>query len=393
MANEKYHLPVNWIDGMKINKNHFIEEQNARLQELAFATGTHINSINYGILPPVANEHRPLRLLIQLDNQQQVTAKLLYCRAITPGGFVIHIDQQTADDVVEVQEKIPGLAVAFSELKGKASSLYVVLTVNPYTRIPTGNALEDELPPRIPFTLPLYTLSLVADDSFSNQKIGIHHLVIGKIFITEQQITADQNYIPPCVSTSSHPDLLDIFAAMEDFMGKMELYSVQIIQKIILKKQQNELALIVQKICENILQYTGSHAMIYRWSMVHQPPLHMLSVMASMARLIKNTLDQYLGAGKEELMNYFTEWCDIKQGELEALITNLTNHKYVHENINDTVEKTALFTKAISTLFNNLSRLDYIGKKKDANIFVKEEMVKSDFPEAIIKKRRSFLAD
>ena len=112
-----------------------------------------------------------------------------------------------------------------------------------------------------------------------------------------------------------------------------------------------------------------------------------------MARVFKNTLDQYIGTGKEELINYFMEWCDLNQGELENLITNLTTHKYNHENINDTVEITAAFTKSISSLFHNLSRLEYIGKKREANIFVKEEIVKSDFPEILPKKRRSFLAD
>jgi hypothetical protein len=393
MNDAHYYLPVNWIDGMKINKSHFIQQQHSMLQQLSFATGASINDINYGILPPVASVHKPLRLQIQLDNQQQVTVKLLHCRAVTPGGFVISTNQQTTADGVTIQETIPGLSVPFSELKGKATAMYVVVTINPFTRVAVGNADENELPPRIPFTIPLYSLSLLADESFADQKAGLYQLVVGKIFIRENEIELDENYIPPCVSTASHPELLDIFAAMEDFMGKMELYSIQIIQKIILKKQQNELALIVQKICENILQFTGSHAMVYRWSMLHQPPLHMLAVMASLARLIKNTLDQYLGAGKEELMNYFTEWCEVKQGELEALIISLTNHRYVHENINGTVEKTVLFTKAISLLFANLSRLDYIGKKKDANIFVKEEMVKSDFPDISIKKRRSFLAD
>lgn len=393
MANQIYYLPVNWVDGMKINKNHFIEEQNARIQDQAFAAGAHITAINYGLLPPVAGEHNPVKLYINMDNQQQVSVKLLYCRAITPGGVVIHIEQDAGNNIAETSEKITGLSVPFSELKENSETYYVVLAVNPYERIPAGNANAEELPPRIPYTLPRYSLSLLAEENLQNQKPGLYQLVIGKFFIKEQNILVDEDYIPPCVTAGSHPELTDIFAGMEEFLSKMELYSTQILQKIIIKKQQNELALIVQKICENILQYTNSHAMVYRWSMLHQPPLYMLSVIASMARVLKNTLDQYLGSGKEELMNYFTEWCDLNQGELEKLITELTVDRYSHENINNTVEKTAMFTRSVSSLFHNLSRLDYIGKKKDANIFVKEEVVKSDFPELAIKKRRSFLAD
>ncbi len=38
MDKQRLYLPVNWTDGMKINKTHFIDEQNARIQDQAFAT-------------------------------------------------------------------------------------------------------------------------------------------------------------------------------------------------------------------------------------------------------------------------------------------------------------------------------------------------------------------
>ena len=37
------------------------------------------------------------------------------------------------------------------------------------------------------------------------------------------------------------------------------------------------------------------------------------------------------------------------------------------------------FTDVIATLFNKLSILEYIGKKKDTNIFVKEQTGKKTF--------------
>lgn len=393
MAKQNYYLPVNWVDGMKINKHHFIDEQNARIQDQAFSTGAHITAVNYGLLPPVAKEHYPVSMYINLDNQQQVIVNLLHCHAVTPGGYVINIQQDADNEITTASKKIPGLSVPFSELKEKAETYFIVLAVNPYKRIPYGNAAENEIPTRIPYTLPQYSLSLLPEETLQNKKPGLYQLVIGKFFIKEQKIVVDENYIPPCVTSSSHPDLTDVFAGMEEFISKMELYSTQILQKIILKKQQNDLALIVQRLCENILQYSSSHTMIYKWSMLHQPPLYMLSVVASVARVFKNTLDQYIGSGKEELINYFIEWCELNQGELEGLITDLTTHKYNHENINSTIETTMAFTKTISSLFHNLSRLEYIGKKREANIFVKEEVVKSDFPEFVPQKRRSFLAD
>ena len=117
----------------------------------------------------------------------------------------------------------------------------------------------------------------------------------------------------------------------------------------------------------------------------------MIGKVSSLARIIKNTLDFYLGSGKEELVNYITEWSNMGQGELEGAIVNLSNQQYDHLDINSSIENVSRFTKVISKLFYQLSRLEYIGKKRDPGIFVKEETVnKQDGPSP---KRRSFLAD
>jgi hypothetical protein len=170
------------------------------------------------------------------------------------------------------------------------------------------------------------------------------------------------------------------------------LYSLQIVQKILQKKQNNDMAVIVQKICENIAFFTASQLAELKATGIVQPPVYMISKVSSLARIIKNTLDFYLGSGKEELVNYITEWGNISQGELEGAITNLSGQQYDHLDINNSIENVSRFTKIVSRLFYQLSRLEYIGKRKEAGIFVKEEVVKQ-VQDAPVQKRRSFLAD
>lgn len=100
----------------------------------------------------------------------------------------------------------------------------------------------------------------------------------------------------------------------------------------------------------------------------------------------------YTGSGKEELINYFMEWCDVSQGELEGAITSLTHQSYHHLDINDSIRQVSSFVRLIAQLFASLARLDYIGKKREMGIFVKEQMIVPE-PEMQPKKRRSFLAD
>ncbi len=393
MDTQHLYMPVNWVDGMKINKTHLVAERNALLQQTAFAAGSHLNSINYGLLPAAVPGQHSCELFVSLDNQQYVQVRLVSCRAVTPGGAVVYINQQgiAADGLTA---KVPDLSLPFAELKKKSAVFYVVLTVNPFDRVPGGQADPAEIPPRLPDALPQYHLSLLPQEALNGQPAGLYQLTLSRVLINENKIQVDEEYIPPCVAAASHPDLLDIYYGLETFMGKMELYALQIAQKIQQKKQTNEMAVIVQWLCNNILQHQNMHFSQFKWIVQHQPPACMLAAVTSMARLIKNSLDVYVNAGKEDLMNYFTEWCELSQGALETVITDLGNHSYQHEDINAAVAKVLAFTKTVSALFLKLSKLDYIGKKKEAAIFVKEEIVSApETAESSAKKRRNFLAD
>src|SRR5687767_4728049 len=112
------YLPVNWVDGMKMSKDHFIAERNALLQILSGSTGAFINAVNYGLLPAVAAEHNPFNIHVSLDNQEMITIKLISCRAVTPGGHQIFTDeknQYSADNL----SASPVLQAPLSELKDR----------------------------------------------------------------------------------------------------------------------------------------------------------------------------------------------------------------------------------------------------------------------------------
>jgi hypothetical protein len=387
------YLPVNWTDGMKINKDHFIAQDNACMFQLAQNTGSLLNELNYGLLPAIRQNTTNLKISLSADNQQQVQVRIRQCRAITWGGYYIQFDEDTALVGNNLQTALPDLSVPFQELAGKASSYFVVLSVNPYQRVPFGMAAPGEIPPRIPFTMPSLGLSLMPVAEVTKNALGLYQVPVGKLKIDEQRVLLDEDYIPPCSIIASHNSLLEIHAGLEQFFGKMELYALQIIQKILQKKQNNEMAAIVQKLCESISFFTATQLAEIKALSINQPPVYMISKVSSFARMIKNTLDFYVGSGKEELVNYFTEWCEVTQGELEGSIVALSNHQYDHLDINASVEKVLPFTRIISLLFNKLARLDYIGKRKEAGIFVKEETITHAQDSPAPPKRRSFLAD
>jgi hypothetical protein len=393
MESQSEFLPVNWVDGMKINKMHFIAQDNAFTYRQAQTVQSFLNEHNYGLLPVFDRFQTSAKLFLSLDNEQTVHLRIQRCRAITLGGYVIEFDTDTALTGQNLSVGIPGLQVPFSELKDRSDRYYVVLSVHPYERVPFGTADPKETPPRLPHIMPVYHLSLLPVQETTHLSLGKFQVPVGLVEVDEQLVRLVDNYIPPCTAVNSHYELLEVHAGLEQFFGQMELYALQIIQKILQKKQQNDLADAIYRICKNITLYTATEYTNFRLSYLYQPPLFMVTAVAGMARMIKNTMDYFAGTSKDELVSYCTEWCGVSQGELESSITTVCNYRYNHLDINDALDKVSTFTHIISALFANLARLEYIGKKKESGIFVKEQMLIPQTESSPEKKRRSFLAD
>jgi len=72
-------------------------------------------------------------------------------------------------------------------------------------------------------------------------------------------------------------------------------------------------------------------------------------------------------------MNYLSEWCDLNPGDIENMLNSIAGLQYDHSNINSLVQKISEFINTTEKLFNTLSNLEFIGKRKDTGIFIKEE--------------------
>jgi predicted component of type VI protein secretion system len=386
MIEKLNHFPVNWIDGMKINKTHFTEVQNFVSDSVRDAVGVHTSMIGYGLLPV----KDPVKINLIIDNHKLLRIKVEECHAITPNGSRIEIGEGTSENL---SLSIP-YPEAVRELKDNEEAvLLACISVNPFKRNPYGEPDPEENPPRYPYTLPEYTLNLIPEDELKNTVgFGTHYLTIGKILVKSGESKIDENYIPPCVTVSSHQKLQELHTEIDRFYGQIEQYAVQIAQKIYAKKQNNALAMMMELMADKTLNYLGMEINKLRWLSPHSSPAEMLVSVVALARVLKNFIDARSGAGKEELLNYFAEWCNVSQGDFEIIFTEAINTDYVHNQMDVVIAKVKKFMKTLEDLYAVLSRLDYIGKKRDGSIFVSEN---TDERDAVIhaKRSRTFLAD
>jgi hypothetical protein len=367
---------VNWIDGMKINKDHFIELDNSVSDLIKDAISINVNKFNFGLLPPYYGKSSPVKIVLSLDNQQSLRAKIFECRAVTPGGARIDINENEQENS-DFSLLFPETSFEINAIK--QDDLLVALSVNPFKRIAVGNADPSEDPPRFPYAIPEYKVHLIAESQFLKSNLGNYYVIIGKVRMNENQPELIKEYIPPSSSVLSHPRLIAAHTEFDKFFSQLELDVVGILKKIKDKDQSNDLAKSVASINLNLMHFLSDNILEFRWKIPVQPPVFMFEMVGRCARVLRNSIDTQSGKAKEELLNYFTEWCSLNQGDFEKILINTINFQYDHNNISESLDIMANFAEVISALFSKLSTLEYIGKKKDTSIFVKEQTVKKSF--------------
>jgi hypothetical protein len=368
MRDKMKHLPVNWIDGMKINKNHFIAQDDAWKDALHDASSLAVSPLKYGILPPAIDGADTFNVKIALDNQGLLRVNVLSVQAVTAGG----IRMQLPATASMATEDLPATSFQFQPAAGE-SAYWIILVINPFERKPAGSPDLNETPPRFPGVVPAYEVQVISESQYSQFAMNPYALTVGKVNINGNDIRVDEDYIPPCFSVNAHPDLLSLHAELDQRLSNIELRTSQIVQKIYKKSQQNELSELVLFLCDRVMLYLAPTITNIRWMTPYESPASLFAQVVSFARVMKNTIDLRTGTGKDEMMNYFTEWCELKQGEFINMLSTISSFRFDNNDLNKDIRRIVAFINIISRLFETLSNLEFIGKRKESGIFVKEE--------------------
>ena len=378
---------VNWVDGMKLSSNHFVEQENAFIDHLRDVAGLNLTSYNYGLLGPSSGDSKSLSVKVEVDRTSLLRIYVSECRAITSSGARIEITGAN-----QFNQSKPANLVCEYNLSGIATGkvLHVVVSVNPFAKTAVGEPAVNENPPLYPYTDYKYEINIIPAEDTNLVSNGPFHITIGKLKVNGNAVDIIENYIPPCSRVVNHQELLDIYQDLSKALIRLETDSSVIIQKIYRKEQQNALAKSVLYLTENLTQFLSMNMHRFRWFVPEMPPVFMVEYFASFARVIKNSIDLKSGTGKEELLTYIKDWIvEVNQGEFEAILDEMVNIEYNHMDINASIEKIEAFCVTLTTVISKLSKLDYIGDKRKADVIVTSRGADVvDTP-----KKRSFLLD
>lgn len=375
MAEPLKYFNVNWVNGMKIRKEHFIQQENSFDDKLKDLAAGFLTRFNYGLIPVWNEKEVSFKVAFKTDNQKFLRVTVFELRAFTEGGARIEI--VNPDNPVEFSAD---LSFQMESAKNaQAKNYFILLTVDLFGKETFGELNDEEEPPRFPYSKPSLKISVVPENELSQLTISAYSLSIGKLEILPDRIQVLGDYIPPCMSTRSHSRLIDFHANTDKFFNQVEADLISIINKIKEKGQDSSLATSVLLLSENLLNFVSVNNLNIKWHLPDLPPVRIFELIASFARLLRNSINCLTAASKEELLNYFTNWTELKQGDFEKLLVYCINFNYDHREISISIDQFSEFIQIIASLFTKLESLTYIGKKKETNIFVKEQPVKRSF--------------
>jgi hypothetical protein len=386
------HKAVNWIDGMKISKEHLVQQESFYTDQLRDSTAVQLTRLNYGLLSPPDESGKALNIKINIDPSKVIRVDLLECHAVTSAGERIEIATNNAAKLNNDADK---LTADFDFTETKEKTFYVTISVNLFARNPIGQIDPDEIPGRPPFVAPQYTLEILPESQISNSANSI--LAVGKLQITGGRMQVVNKFIPACAIVKNHPLLLESYYNLGNQLGETANLNLSIVQKIHAKSQVTSLVKSFLALSEKASDFFASELGRFRWIIADMPPVFFIEYFIRFAYIVKFSLERLPAKDKEELMGYFSEWTDRSVSEMNDTISEMIKTEYNHHDIAQSLHAAEEFMGMIYFLFTKLNSLDFLGKKKGERAFVQErsfvEEKEVETPKKAEKKGWSFLAE
>lgn len=368
---QKY-MAVNWADGMKINKEHFIDTEHFFLDQIRDTASLFIGHYNFGALPPLPGSGTVLSdYAATRSSANQLNVTINHYHAITPGGVRIHIAGEPLEGTVKLSQLQDGDEGLQSE---RVEYFWVVLSVNVEDKVHQGNPDPEEIPIRQPYTLPKYEIQVVAENSLNFNQLGAYHLIIGRIRKSGNDISKDDNFIPPSVTILSNEKLKQHYRNIVEQLADIQNLAQLIVQKINFKSQKSPVAQNVKNLCTTVLDYCAQHYFGIRNRMPQQAPIFLIEAMAQLSNQVLGYVRVLPENEKEELLNYFFEWSDIAPVLFTDKLSQVIDISYNHHQMHDYFIGIQEMMSNLILILQRLNTLEYIGVRRE-NIVVKEEVL------------------
>jgi len=361
--------PVNWVDGMKLSSAHFIATDQYNQDFVRDARSLALTNYNYGLLPPFSGQRSSSDIDVTEKATNHVEIKVRLFNAITAEGCRIDIDSAASYDNQLTYSHY------FAENTETRSITYnILLSVNPFERVPSGNLDPQDNPPRYPDISRGHNIYLLPVSEMPTKAADNYCLTIGQLILANGKVAINNNFIPPSSSVVSHPGLIRYYELFSTLMNDIQLSAFTIIDKTMGKESVTVLGKNIRLISEKMLDYLAQIFFNYRNFGYQESPVHLAGYFSKLAHVFFTGIKLIEAKEREEMLKYFYEWRDVTPGNFEELLARTIELIYDHQDIYASMSLIEEFLKVVAALWKKLSTLEYIGQRKE-NIVVAEQQI------------------
>ena len=345
MQHEMRNNAINWIDGMKLNKDHFIGHDNWVQEGIRDNAIAQLTDYNYGILN--GGEDSSLEIMVNIDQNKQMNIKVTDCNAVTKGGKRIYIK---ASNIQTLQYPFEKLTLDFNISEASNEMFDIILTVFPDKRIPVGVANENEIPFRHPWVMPEYQIHVIPTKQVNTSQMFNNNITIGKFQVVAREVHFYEDYIPPCSRVDSYPSLLEYYYKYENIIEKISNALAEYLRKN--RTNQGKLESNISYVLEKLVFYLTISLSHYKLILKSKPPIYMVDFFIRFARLFKSAMSWLPEYDREEILNYFSHW--VSSRDVDDAAFELVNLKYDHQDIYSSLMKVDNYLTLVYDLFEKM---------------------------------------
>lgn len=360
----KIHLPINWTDGVKLTKDHFINNYFNYITIVNDYNKVHLNNFNYGCIAPAGSKSIDIDIKIEGG---LLVAYLKKCDLIVKNGHLISFNQEIYGT------KLPEASINANDIdRNSFEQYYVLVSVNPFELIPVGVPDPEMIPLHHPNVLPEIKLHIINKKDINDNFLEGYFLIVKKIAFQNGSFVEDNKYIVPVVKTKNDEILNQFLSKINNELYLLNDFSIKIHKKNEKSLSNNRLVSNTFKLCAKIIDYYADHNFYFKNIASEESPVYMFDRIIILANHLLSALTLMDDKEKEILLQYYYEWMDVKPSELISVMFEAKSAVYDHNDIAQTLEKLNQFLGVLKRLWQKLSELEHIGIRKES-IVISEE--------------------
>lgn len=357
---------VNWQDGMKLNKNHFVHADNYHIGQLVFSRNMLLNENNFGMLPSYDKTKYANQIDLSLEGDFLHITKFRIA-ALMLNGMAINVDSNEMD---AGSFDIQNLKLKFRYTEFNETSFVLILKTNAFKGLEYGNYDSEDFPLKRPFLIPFFEFILVPESEAKKAYFSNDFFVVMKFQVTGNQVLVDEKYIPPVTAVIADKQLTEFHLFVYNSLNSIENYLLDIAKKHVKNKTDNfseTLVLMSAALINHIsaVKYELKHKLIYA------PPIDLIIKIKSFANILHKTIEMRTSVGKDMFLNEVNRITGIPKHEFEELLKQITNLEYRHHNIIESVELAINLVEKMVNIFRTFSEGDQKQKTKQFDIKIK----------------------